>query len=426
MLLDDRRSPCPISNKTASSLPRSYGKLGTSRLSPVYSRFIPFGNIAKSGRSTFAATYSSATNHYTLSGVNVQYDNDGNLLTDNLNTYTWNVYGSAATINSTTLVYDAFGRMVEQQNGSVYSQRLYSPMGKTAIMNGQTLTKAFVALPGGETAIYNTSGLAYYRHADWLGSSRMTSTASRTVYSDSAYAPFGEQYAVTGTVDASFTGQNSDTVTSLYDFTFREHSPSQGRWISPDPAGLAAVNPMNPQSWNRYAYVLNNPMSLIDPFGDDCYDSNGNATSAGSEAECFGGGGGASWWDPTTGTWWVPTTSTVSSVQGNNIETTSLQAQETLTAANNGPQQPQQPQKPQQPTKPTLKQNFCFYTSPAGLGGILSGVGLGMGSISWGGTLTTLGLSGAEVGSFAVGAATVGPYLAVGGAVLLVTRGAIC
>ncbi len=246
------------------------------------------------------------------------------------------MYGSAATINSTTLVYDAFGRMVEQQNGSVYSQRLYSPMGKTAIMNGQTLTKAFVALPGGETAIYNTSGLAYYRHADWLGSSRLTSTASRTVYSDSAYAPFGEQYAVTGTVDASFTGQNSDTVTSLYDFTFREHSPSQGRWISPDPAGLAAVNPMNPQSWNRYAYVLNNPMSLIDPFGDDCYDSNGNATSAGSEAECFGGGGGASWWDPTTGTWWVPTTSTVSSVQGNNIETTSLQAQETLTAANNG------------------------------------------------------------------------------------------
>jgi hypothetical protein len=97
-----------------------------------------------------------------------------------------------------------------------------------------------------------------------------------------------------------------------------------------------------------------------------------------------------------------------------------------IVAANNGPQQSQQPQKPQQPTKPTLKQNFCFYTSPAGLGGILSGVGLGMGSISWGGTLTTLGLSGAEVGSFAVGAATVGPYLAVGGAVLLVTRGAIC
>ena len=91
-----------------------------------------------------------------------------------------------------------------------------------------------------------------------------------------------------------------------------------------------------------------------------------------------------------------------------------------------GPQQPQQPTAPQQPPQRTFRQNFCFYTSPAGLGGVLAGVGLGMGSISWGGSLTTLGLSGLEVGSFAVGAATVGPYLAVGGAGILVARGALC
>jgi RHS repeat-associated protein len=160
--------------------------------------------------------------------------------------------------------------MVEQQNGSTYTQMLYSQVGKTAIMNGQTLTKAFVYLPGGATAIYNSSGLAYYRHADWLGTSRVTSTAARGVYSDSAYAPFGEQYDVTGTADASFTGQNADTTSSLYDFTFREHSPSQGRWISPDPSGTAAVDPTSPQSWNRYAYVVNNPLSNIDPLGLDC------------------------------------------------------------------------------------------------------------------------------------------------------------
>ena len=45
---------------------------------------------------------------------------------------------------------------------------------------------------------------------------------------------------------------------------------SQGRWISPDPAGLGAVNPANPQSWNRYAYVLNNPLALADLAGLDC------------------------------------------------------------------------------------------------------------------------------------------------------------
>lgn len=48
---------------------------------------------------------------------------------------------------------------------------------------------------------------------------------------------------------------------------FRKQSATQGRWISPDPAGLAAVDPTNPQSWNRYAYVMNNPLSFVDPLG---------------------------------------------------------------------------------------------------------------------------------------------------------------
>ena len=216
-----------------------------------------------------SVAYTTATNQFTISGGNVHYDLNGNQVTDNLGTtYTWSPFGNPASINSSTnLIYDALGQMVEQQNASVYTQILYSPAGKTAIMNGQTLIKAFVYLPGGETAIYNSSGLAYYRHADWLGSSRLTTTASRTIYSDSAYAPFGEQYVPYGTADASFTGQNSDTNSTLYDFTFREHSPTQGRWISPDPAGMSAVDPTSPQTWNRYEYVINNPLAFVDPLG---------------------------------------------------------------------------------------------------------------------------------------------------------------
>ena len=134
-------------------------------------------------------------------------------------------------------------------------------------MNGTTLSKAFVPLPGGGTAVYGSSGISYYRHSDWLGSSRLASTPSRGLYSGTAYAPYGEQYATAGTADPSFTGQNSDTVSSLYDFTFRKQSPSQGRWISPDPAGLAAVDLTNPQSFNRYTYALNNPLTFTDPSG---------------------------------------------------------------------------------------------------------------------------------------------------------------
>ncbi|MBZ5667411.1 MAG: RHS repeat-associated core domain-containing protein [Acidobacteriia bacterium] len=243
--------------------------------------FDPFGNIKKSGTSSFLPTYSATTNRYTLSGVNVQYDGDGNLKTDNLNTYTWDPnFGNPASVNGIILIYDALGRMVEQQNGTAYTQILYSPAGKTALMNGQTLAKAFINLPGGGTAIYNSTGLAYYRHSDWLGSSRLTSTVARAAYSISAYAPYGEQYAVSGVSDPSFTGQNSDTVSTLYDFTFRENSPSQGRWVSPDPLGMGAVDPTNPQSWNRYAYVFNNPLANFDPNGLECItitDGNGNS-----------------------------------------------------------------------------------------------------------------------------------------------------
>ena len=120
--------------------------------------------------------------------------------------------------------------------------------------------------------MYNASGLQYYRHPDWLGSSRFSSTPTRTMYNDLAFAPFGEQYAQagsTGVTDTSFAGNNENTVANLYDAQFREYG-IQGRWPSPDPAGVAAVDPSNPQSWNRYAYALNNPLALVDPSGLDC------------------------------------------------------------------------------------------------------------------------------------------------------------
>jgi RHS repeat-associated protein len=167
------------------------------------------------------------------------------------------------------VTYDALGRMVEQNRGGAYTQVVYAPSGaKLALMNATTLQKAFVPLTGGSLAVYNSSGLEYYRHPDWIGSSRFASTPSRTMFSDAAYAPFGESYAQSGTLDLSFTGMNQDTHSNVYDFPAREYG-IQGRWPSPDPAGLASVNPADPQSWNRYAYVRNSPLMLTDPTGMD-------------------------------------------------------------------------------------------------------------------------------------------------------------
>ena len=242
-----------------------------------------FGNVTKNTLSgenglTFAPTYNTANQFSSIPGVTVSYGPDGRLLTDNLNSYTWDVYGDMSTVSTgsatITSTYDALGRMVENNAGGIYNQFIYYGQSETKLAkcNGQTLVKAFVTLPGGATAVYNSSGLAYFRHSDWIGSSRLTSTATSptSMAFSAAYAPFGEQYQNAGTADASFTGQDQDTASSLYDFIARRQSPSQGRWLSPDPAGLAAVDPTNPQTWNRYAYVTNNPLANVDPSGLLC------------------------------------------------------------------------------------------------------------------------------------------------------------
>jgi RHS repeat-associated protein len=51
---------------------------------------------------------------------------------------------------------------------------------------------------------------------------------------------------------------------------YRQLSTTEGRWITTDPAGMAAVDPTNPQSWNRYAYVENTPVNAADPLGLHC------------------------------------------------------------------------------------------------------------------------------------------------------------
>ena len=112
----------------------------------------------------------------------------------------------------------------------------------------------------------------------------MASTPSQTMYFDTALGPFGEPYAQSGTTDVQYTGQNQDTVSGIDDFPARELGQVSGRWPSPDPLGLGAVNPGDPQTWNRYSYVRNSPLFLTDPSGlISC------PLSAGA---CVSGGGG--------------------------------------------------------------------------------------------------------------------------------------
>ncbi len=178
-----------------------------------------------------------------------------------------------------------------------------SPISNPAVVQGGvtgTLLKGTVPLPGGETAIYNSAGMEFIRHKNYLGSSVLATTWAHAVYSKESYAPFGETYNEAGTPDRSFTGQDQDTVTGsggtgIYDYLFRKYDPSAGRWISPDPSGWAVVSKADPQSLNRYAYVENQPMSAIDPNGLACVTSQDGVISIDNQGPigeaCTGNGG---------------------------------------------------------------------------------------------------------------------------------------
>ena len=154
-------------------------------------------------------------------------------------------------------------------------------------MNGSTLQKGLVPLPAGSMAVYTSSGLDHYRHSDWLGSNRLCSSPSRVVTCDVAFGPYGETYAPSGSSDPSFTGMNQDTAANLYDFPAREYG-TQGRWPSPDPAGILSADPSDPQTWNRYAYVRNSPLTLTDPTG---LDGEGGGGCNPLDPTCPGSGG---------------------------------------------------------------------------------------------------------------------------------------
>ncbi len=63
-----------------------------------------------------------------------------------------------------------------------------------------------------------------------------------------------------------YTGKERDAESGLDYFGARYYSGAQGRFTSPDPL-LNSGRPWEPQSWNRYAYALNNPLKFTDPTG---------------------------------------------------------------------------------------------------------------------------------------------------------------
>jgi len=125
----------------------------------------------------------------------------------------------------------------------------------------------------------------YYYHTDALGSTRMITYNDATYVFVNNYQPFGKDNgtpkgSLANTEKDRFTGKPYSVPTGLCYFYQRWYDPSIGRFTSQD---SVAGDLNNPQSLNRYIYVLDSPTSYTDPTGRAAYLTSSTQSSHCSE-----------------------------------------------------------------------------------------------------------------------------------------------
>lgn len=125
----------------------------------------------------------------------------------------------------------------------------------------------------------STASTLYFLHTDHLGSTSLTTDGSGNVVARQSYYPYGSVRSSQGTLPTrrTFTGQYTEEpngLGSLMFFNARFFSPLLGRFVSAD---TMIPKPDDPQMFNRYSYVINNPLRHTDPSGHRCKDGDENA-----------------------------------------------------------------------------------------------------------------------------------------------------
>ena len=193
--------------------------------------------------------------------------------------------------------YDAANRMASATTGTQSSYYTYdtSNMRVYARNNTGAETVYFYGVDGKKLATYTigftqvTGGYSMqlnYQSSNVYFAGRLVSAEGNVVSTDrlasvrngglgnlgyQAQYPYGAEYTPTTVNDREkYATYTRDSLTGLDYAVNRYYSSLWGRFTSPDPyAGSISLG--NPQSWNRYAYEVDDPANGNDPSGPDPY-----------------------------------------------------------------------------------------------------------------------------------------------------------
>lgn len=163
---------------------------------------------------------------------------------------------------TTSYVYDGDGGKVKQTTASGTTTYL----GEVLEKDPADKTTKYVFAGALRLAAKSSDGELLFYHTDHLGSSDVVTNATGAVVEHTEHLPYGAIHRHEGTKDLphKFTGQRQDTTSGLVLFPARAYDPHLGRFLQPDPF---VQDPSDPQTLNRYSYVRNNPINLVDPSG---------------------------------------------------------------------------------------------------------------------------------------------------------------
>jgi len=119
---------------------------------------------------------------------------------------------------------------------------------------------------GNKTLAAKKGGEKLFYHNDHLGGVNVITDVNGLVALLIEYDPWGKISRSEGGGEGiiRFTGRKLDVESGLLYYGGRYYDPELGRFISPDPF---VQEMFDPQSLNRYSYVINNPQNYIDPSG---------------------------------------------------------------------------------------------------------------------------------------------------------------